>query len=159
VPETLTRTGAPATRVVDLDELELLWSAPAAEPSAPRSIARAAARVALGGHALAGAWIAVLAVALAGTPAAEEVTPPIWTDVVLFGFLLALAGAGAAGRHAPRVGFAASAVAGALGTVLGVACRATEHHTGGWWVYETAAFGALAALSLAGLARRLKPST
>jgi hypothetical protein len=158
VPTTATRPPAP-TLSRELDELERLWSAPAAAPRARRSPVRVLVPVVLGGRLLAAAWIAVLVVALAAAPAAENVTPPLWTDVVLFAFFGALAGAAAAARRAPLWGFAGSALAGALGTVLGVACRATEHHTGGWWIYETAGFGALAALSLAGLARRLKAST
>jgi hypothetical protein len=116
-------------------------------------------RTALGGRVLVVAWVTVLTVALAAAPAAEGVTPPLWTDVVLFGFFLALAGAATAATRAPLWAFGASAVAGALGTVLGVACRATEHHTGAWWIYETASFAGLAALSLAGLATRFRTST
>jgi hypothetical protein len=159
MPAAATRPPSYGTTPAELEELEWLWRAPAASPRAGRAVVQGLARVAFGGPVLAAAWIAVLAVALAGTPAAQNVTPPLWVDVVLFGFFIALAGAAVAARRAPLWGFVGSTVAGALGTVLGVACRATEHHTGGWWIYETASFAALAALSLVGLARNIKTST
>jgi hypothetical protein len=157
VPATATRaeTSAPAS----VEELERLWRTPAATARARRTRRGRLVRTALGGRVLVGAWVAVVVVALAAAPAAENVTPPLWTDVVLFGFFLALAGAAASAARAPRSAFAASATAGALGTVLGIACRATEHHAGAWWIYETASFAGLAALSLAGLATRFRTST
>ena len=36
----------------------------------------------------------------------------------------------------------------------GIACRATEHHAGSWWIVETGAFAALAVASVACLAAR-----
>jgi len=54
---------------------------------------------------------------------------------------------------ARRAGLGLSALATTLGVAVAYQCRATEHHTGPFWLLELGAASALLALSLAALAR------
>ena len=140
-----TRTGA--------DELEALWALLPVEHERP---ARARRSFPLG-KLLATAWPTLLVALMAfePTPADENAPIALWEDLVLTGFLTALGAAGvAAWLRRGGFAFAASAVAGVFGMGIAVACKATEHHLGAWWLAELAAFGALFALSVAGVVRR-----
>jgi hypothetical protein len=93
----------------------------------------------------------------APVPADEADAPLVWWDAVYLLLAVALVvGPGflaARLAHVPR-GWACSAVAGGLGVILGIACRASGHHLGSWWLLETAAFAAVAAVSVAGAMSR-----
>ena len=59
-------------------------------------------------------------------------------------------------RPALRQSRLAATLAGPLGIVLAVNCRAAEHHLGNWWLAELGAALALAGLAAVGLAQRLR---
>jgi hypothetical protein len=131
----------------ELDELEALWNAPAAQPDAPRRRNLDGFRRPLGF-----AWgVVLLSLFLAPAPEQEVATP--WYAWVLFGaFTLAVIGMFTVfATSGIGFGFGASVVAGALGLAIGVGCLATEHHAGGWAAYEIGAFSALTLASAAGL--------
>lgn len=132
-------------RPVGADELEALWRLPAA--AKPRRLYKRLLT------ALVFGWPVVLVFLFAAAPAADAAAP-LWADALGGAFFLALVAAPLLGMSFGGVGLGASAVAGAIGIALGVACRATEHHAGSWWMVETGAFAALTALSLACLAAR-----
>jgi hypothetical protein len=149
----------------DLDELELLWQAPARPHPETAPAPRLRDRLwhlATSGRALAVAWAtAIVVLGAAPVPADEADAPLVWWDAVYLlvavGIVVGPGFLAARLAHIPR-GWACSAVAGGLGVILGIGCRATEHHLGSWWLLETAAFAAVAAVSVAGAAsRRAKP--
>jgi uncharacterized membrane protein AbrB (regulator of aidB expression) len=70
--------------------------------------------------------------------------------------ILLLLGAAAVGPVFAKLGFAGAALAGPLGILLAVNCRAAEHHLGNWWLVELGAAIALTGLAAAGLAQRLR---
>jgi hypothetical protein len=146
----------------EIQRLEELWRTPAAEPKRPRS-PRLTAATAYSWlwPALVAAWIGVLVAIFLAPAGNAEVAIPLWVDVALWAWWLTLmAAAGLALTPHRNAALAGSALAGGIGTVLGYACKATGHHTGGWWIVETAAFAALTALSVAALlARRRATST
>jgi hypothetical protein len=131
----------------ELAALEALWEAPPAQRDAPRRRNLDGIRRPLGF-----AWGAVLlSLFLAPAPEQQPVIP--WWSWVLFGvFTFAVVGmftVFAVGGLGSSLG--ASLVAGALGVALGLGCLATEHHPGGWAIYELGAFSALTLASAAGL--------
>jgi hypothetical protein len=144
-----------STDAPSVEELERLWRAPAYDPPppAPRTPTTLAAWLP---RALPVAWLATMVVLIGFEPVpAEEVTPPLWADVVATVFFLSLATAAFAGitRHRGTALVASLGAAG-VGLVLAWACGATEHHLGSWWIAEIAIFGALFAASAAALALR-----
>jgi hypothetical protein len=137
---------------VPIEELERLWAAPAARKR-PGRLERAADYVP---RAIGLAWVVFVACVLALEPASNPAaTIPVWAEVTLVAFWLALLSAGLLafiGLSGPAL--VASATAGFVGVVLGYACGATEHHLGAWWMVEAGVCGALGLLSLAALSAR-----
>src|SRR5262245_47601806 len=123
-------------RIDELQALEELWETPAlGERQAP------ARRLPLvPGALVAGGWAAFFFIALTFQPPPEPgMTWPVWATTVSVVQLVLLLGAAAVGPLFSRIGFAAAALAGPLGIVLAVNCRAAEHHMGNWWLLELAA--------------------
>jgi hypothetical protein len=146
------RRAAPAADDELVRELEQLWRRPVAEPpSAPRQ--SRVYPVAL--RALVFGWPAFLIFISLAIPPGNEALTPTWVDAASVGLILALVGAGALAFF-PWIALGLSGLAGGLGIAVGIACRATEHHLGSWWLVETAGFSALAALSVACLALRAR---
>lgn len=149
------------SRDTPLDDLELLWATPArrSPTTSPAPPLRERVRdLTPRGRTLGGAWfVAFVVLSAAPVPADEADAPLVWWDALALGVaVLAVVGVGflaARLAHVPR-GWACSAVGAGLGVLLGIECRTSGHHLGYWWVFETAAFAAVAAISLAGAAGR-----
>ncbi len=148
----------PAAEEASLEELEALWKAssdPTHEADAP---ARRRAAYAVLARALAWGWPSVLVAIFVLAPApAPDQTYAGWVvgasvAIVLGPFVAGLLAR--SGWTTPALGL--SGTLGALGIAVGIACRATAHHTGSWWIAETAMFTALTAVSLACLAVRAR---
>jgi hypothetical protein len=141
-----------------LGELERLWAvspdAEGARPSASSGRQRRAYRALV--RALTVAWPAVLVAVFVFAPApTPDVSYPAWVVGASLAVLLGPLVAGLLGvKGLPTAALVTSFALAGLGIAVGVACRATAHHTGGWWIAETAAFAALAGISLACLAAR-----
>jgi len=143
-------------RVEAVDDLERLWAAPAVpEPSLVRGRRRRFPTVP--GRAVGGGWIAFfLGVRLFEPAPTHEAATPLWGEVVVASFVLALAVGALVGPLFVRFGFAAATIGGSLGMVVAIACRATGHHMGAWWLVELGVAAALTGLAGAGLAQRLR---
>jgi hypothetical protein len=143
----------PRRKAVELRELEELWAAPAARGSRTPVVSSLSPWLV---RALVLSWAAVLVVVLGLAPAANpEAATPLWADLTLTAWSVALLTGAILGRMGyGRAGLAGSGISAGCGVVLGYACRATEHHVGSWWLFETAAFAGLALLSIACLAAR-----
>ena len=140
-------------RTEDLRALEELWAAPAyGEAEArPRRLPL------VPGMLVAAGWLTFFAVAVAFQPAPEPgMTWPAWVTAVSVVEILLLLGAAAVGPVFAKLGFAGAALAGPLGILLAVNCRAAEHHLGNWWLVELGAAIALTGLAVGGLAQRLR---
>jgi hypothetical protein len=150
----MTTTLEPTRREAEeVESLEALWRRPSAEARRQpprRSLARHLNAVLVAG------WAVVLAGVLLFAPASNpEAATPLWTDLALGVWFAALVAAGGfAFMGLGRAALVGSAVAAGCGVALGISCRATEHHSGSWWLVETAAFAGLLALSLGALASR-----
>jgi hypothetical protein len=149
----------PATtrdRVDEIRALEELWAAPAAaEPRVPK--ARSWSLPAVPGQLVAVGWVAFFTLALLFEPAAEPgAAIPAWAVAVFLVEIALLLGAAGIGPLLSQAGFAAAALAGPLGMLLAVECRAASHHLGNWWLAELGATAALAGLAAVGLAQRLR---
>ena len=133
----------------ELAELEALWEAPAARPRPQPTRRRNLAWVR---RPLGYAWAVVLA-SLFFAPASEPEVAIPWWSWALFGlFTLAVLGMFCAfATSGLGLSLGASVFAGSLGVALGVGCLATEHHAGGWAIYELGAFSALTLASAGGL--------
>jgi hypothetical protein len=140
-------------RTDDLRALEELWVAPAYGEAKART-----RRLPLvPGALVAGGWLTFFAVAIAFQPAPEPgMTWPAWVTAVSVVEILLLLGAAAVGPVFAKLGFAGAALAGPLGILLAVNCRAAEHHLGNWWLVELGAAIALTGLAAGGLAQRLR---
>jgi hypothetical protein len=143
-------------------ELERLWEAPAIVRGAERPAPSLGARIVTHSRMLTFAWAAaVVTIAAAPAPANEADAPLVWWDMLyLAGVVLAVLGLGHVASRLGRLpfGWCCSATAGAVGITLGIACRASEHHLGSWWVAETAAFGLVTAVSIGGAYARRSPA-
>ena len=147
------QTGAPPD---DPERLEELWALPwPSHPSEPGPVRRLLAGVdeRLGGIVALG-WIVFVASVFFEPAPPEGATTPIWAELLIGGFFLALCAAGilAVSRHG-RLAFGAAFGAGILGLSLAVGCMVTDHHPVGWWGWEMGATAVLAALAAAGLRR------
>lgn len=140
-------------RTDDLRALEELWAAPAlGEPPVQRR------RLPLvpGGLLVAG-WLAFFFVLLPYEPQPEPgMSNPAWGTALIVSLFVVLFAAGAVGPLLSRAGFALAGSAGLLLAVIAVACRATTHHMGSWWLAELAAAVVLTGLAAAGLVQRLR---
>jgi hypothetical protein len=145
----------------ELQALEELWAAPAVRPARRRSRPHVARLVRALDRTLLVGWGAALVVVIGLAPAASaDASTPLWANLTLTAWWVALLAAGILARSGrARPALACSALSAGCGVALGYACRATEHHVGSWWLVETAAFGALAVLSVAGLAARRASAT
>jgi hypothetical protein len=145
-------------RVDEILELEELWAAPAApEPAATFRAPRTRALPLVPAWCLGWGWAAFVIGVMLFEPAPDpHAVTPLWGNLVVAGWALALLAAAFAGPALPRVGFAVATVAGALGMVISVACRTTGHHPSSWWLVELGATAALATLAAVGLAGRLR---
>jgi hypothetical protein len=140
-------------RTDDLRALEELWAAPAYGESE----ARPRRLPLIPGMLLAAGWLTFFTVAIAFQPAPEPgMTWPAWVTAVSVVEILVLLGAAAVGPVFAKLGFAGAALAGPLGILLAVHCRAAEHHLGNWWLVELGAAIALTGLAVGGLAQRLR---
>lgn len=140
-------------RTDELRNLEELWAAPAfgEQPVRRARIPR------VPGALLAGGWLTLYVVLVAFAPDPEPgMTWPLWATTVSLVMLFALLGAAAIGPAFAKIGFGLAALAGPLGVVLAVNCRASEHHLGNWWLAELGAAVALTGLAAIGLAQRLR---
>jgi hypothetical protein len=136
----------------ELEELEALWQAPAAEKPAPAR--RRRVPLPRLGVVLAYYWAAFLVLIAFEPVPPEEVPVPLWGTAVVLSFMVALAAAGAfALLSRLPLAYGASALAGALGIVVGIGCKTTAHHSGSWWLIETVAMAGALAFSAAGLRR------
>lgn len=139
-----------------LEELEALWEASADGAREEFRPARRNAAYAVLARALAWGWPTVLLAIffLAPAPAPDQ-TYAGWVVGASVAILLGPLVAGLLARSGwtgPALGL--SGTLGVLGIAVGVACRATAHHAGSWWIAETTMFAALTAVSLACLAVR-----
>lgn len=140
-------------RTDDLRALEELWTAPAyGEAKVERR------RLPLvPGALLAGCWLVFYVVIAAFSPDPEPgMTAATWAVALSTAMWLLLLAAAAIGAVFAKAGFAGAALAGPLGIVLAVNCRAAEHHLGNWWLVELGAAIALTGLAAVGLAQRLR---
>jgi hypothetical protein len=145
-------------RMRQTEGLEQLWKQPAAKPersqvdSPPRKSYRESRDWS---RPLLVAWIAIMVALYVLEPRPSDPgATPLWGTIVLLAFTYALIAStiGLAGRR--PWGLGASALAGGLGMVVAVACAATGHHAGAWWIIEAVAFTGLAAGSIAALRAR-----
>lgn len=143
-------------RVDEIHALEELWAAPAAgEPHAPEAPRRTLPVVP--GQVVAAGWVAFFTLALLFEPAAEPgASIPAWAVAVFLLEVALLLAAAGIGPLFAQAGFAAAALAGPLGILLAVECRAAAHHLGNWWLAELGAAAALTGLAAVGLAQRLR---
>ena len=149
----------PTTTRDSVDEiraLEELWAAPAAAEPRVRT-AREWSLPIVPGRLVAVGWVAFFTLALLFEPAAEPgATIPSWAVAVFLVEVALLLGAAGLGPLLSQAGFAAAALAGPLGMLLAVECRAAAHHLGNWWLAELGATAALTGLAAVGLAQRLR---
>ena len=138
-------------RTDELRGLEELWAAPAFGETASRRLPL------VPGALLVAGWLAFFFVMLPFEPAPEPgMSNPMWGDALVVSMLLVLLAAGAVGPALSKAGFALAGIGGLLLVVIAIACRATTHHMGNWWVAELAVAAVLTALAAAGLAQRLR---
>jgi hypothetical protein len=100
-------------------------------------------------HRILWGWLAVFGsiVLFEPAPANPAAAVPVWANILLMVFTVALL-AGVVGLSLRRAwGLRASLVAGGLGMAIGAACVLTDHHPGVWGAYEIVAFSGLAVAS------------
>ncbi|HEX2044303.1 MAG TPA: hypothetical protein VHF23_01610 [Gaiellaceae bacterium] len=148
----------PTTRTPadELRELEELWAAPAVPEPGARATERRLLPTVPGGALAVGWTIFFVGVLLFEPASSDSVHTPLWGDLLVGGFVLTLMAAALLGSPFARFGFAAATVGGVLGMAVAVACRATGHHLGAWWLLELGAAAALTALAATGLRQRLR---
>ena len=146
-------------RVDDIRELEELWASPTApeRPLAEESGRRLATLPRVPGWVLAAGWVGFFTMVLAFEPMpAENMQVPLWGDLLVGAQLVTLFLAAFVGVAFGRFGFGSAVVAGGLGMAIAVACTATGHHAGNWWLAELGVTAALTGLAAGGLAQRLR---
>ena len=145
-----------------LDALEELWATEAREPEPepepePRAYPRRRSLYGQLVRTLVVGWPAVILFVGALAPApAPDVVYPTWIVAASVALYLGPLLAGLVGAWNGVGGLGLSALLGATGIAVGIACRATSHHVGAWWMVETALFGAFAAASVAALVLRAR---
>ncbi len=147
----------PAVEDALVEKLERLWAASPDSVEVESRRLRGTRYDALA-RGLAWGWPSVLvAIFVLAPPPAPDQTYAGWVVGASVAILLGPLVAGLLalnGWTSPALGL--SAVLGGLGIAVGIACRATAHHTGSWWMVETTMFAALTAVSLACLAVRAR---
>jgi hypothetical protein len=143
-------------RIDEIQALEELWAAPAAAEPRPAAERRKSFPL-VPGAVLAGAWLAFWFVMVPFEPEpAAGMANPLWGDILAWGLILSVLAAGALGPALPKVGFALAGLSGLLLAVVAVACKATTHHMGSWWLWELGAATVLTGLAAVGLRERLR---
>jgi hypothetical protein len=145
-------------RLATADELEKLYegSPPAVEPRSTDGGGRAVVTVSdSGARRLMISWVVVLAIIFIfePTPANADASIPLWADLAATGFVLSFIGTVVGLSTRRPIGIGASLATVGFGSVLAVACAATGHHVGSWWLYELIAFAGLGALTLGAVRR------
>ena len=143
-------------RIDEIQALEELWAAPAAEEPKPTPTRLRRLPLVPGGLVAAG-WVAFFVATSFAPPPEPGMAWATWAIAVELvmtrtrkaehDFLGALFG---------RMGFAGATLAGLLLIPLAVNCRAAEHHLGNWWLAELGAAIALTGLAAVGLGQRLR---
>jgi len=138
-----------------LDQLERLWALPAVDRRPRRKLASETYGLCV--RALVFGWPAViLGIALLAPSPAPGATYSSWMVAAGIALTLGPIVAGYVGAGFPMLGLGMSASLGGVGIAAGIACRATAHHMGAWWMVETALFACLAVVSVAALALRAR---
>ncbi len=145
----------PAADAALVEELEELWEASPGRAADSRR-ARGNAVYDVLAKSVAWGWPAVLAAIFVLAPApAPQQTYAGWVVGASIAILLGPIVAGLLALNGwTSSALSLSAALGGLGIAVGIACRATAHHSGSWWMAETTMFAALTALSVACLAMR-----
>jgi hypothetical protein len=135
-------------------ELERLWAASPGERPQSRGLPIHDVLV----RALVLGWPAVMLTIYTLAPAAApNATYPAWAYAAGYALLVGPLVAGLLGLKGQALaGLGLSTGLAGLGIGVGIACSATSHHMGAWWMAETAMFAGLAALSVACLALKLR---
>ena len=143
-------------RVDEIRALEELWAAPAFG-EAPAARVKRRGLPSVPGQLVAVGWVAFFTLALLFEPAAEPgASVPSWAVAVFVLEVTLLLAAAGIGPLFAQAGFAAATLAGPLGMLVAVECRAAAHHLGNWWIAELGATAALTGLAAFGLAQRLR---
>jgi hypothetical protein len=136
---------------LEVDELEEMWEAPprrATTATRPRRNSPT--------RALLLAWSLIFGGILLFAPAPDNAAPiPAWEMLIGLAFLAVVTMAFVGLAKARPWAFKVSMGAALLGVAAGIACNVVDHHTGTWWVVETAGFSTLALMTSAA-ARRSK---
>ena len=143
--------------VDEIRALEELWAAPTVGEPRAAAGGRRWSLPSVPGHLVAAGWVAFFTLALLFEPAAEPgAAIPAWAIAVFLVELALLLAAAGIGPLFAQAGFAAATLAGPLGIMLAVECRASAHHLGNWWLAELGATAALTGLAALGLVQRLR---
>ena len=135
--------------LLDDDELLRFYAEPQAGPRRPSLLGSRYEELRF---ALIWGWVGFILFCALFEPASTGIARPLWVDVASAVLLLGLPAALLAGKVVPGPAYGAAVLLGGLGIALGIACRATSHHTGSWWIVETVGFAALTVLAVASLA-------
>ena len=87
---------------------------------------------------------------------APGMSNPAWGTALIVTMIVALLGAAAVGPLFAKAGFGLAAGGGVLLGAIAVACLATDHHMGNWWLLELGSAAVLTGLAAVGLAQRLR---
>ena len=139
-------------RTDELQALEELWAAPALgeKPERRARLPR------VPGALLVGSWLVFYFAVLPFEPEpAPGMSNPAWGTALVVTMIVTLLAAAAVGPAFSKVGFGLAAAGGVLLSAIAVACTATDHHMGSWWLAELTAAAVLTGLAAVGLAQRL----
>ena len=140
-------------RTDELRELEELWASPAlGEKPVRRALVPR-----VPGVLLVAGWLAFYVAVLPFEPEpAPGMSNPAWGTALIVTMIVALLGAAAVGPLFAKAGFGLAAGGGVLLGAIAVACLATDHHMGNWWLLELGSAAVLTGLAAVGLAQRLR---
>jgi hypothetical protein len=140
-------------RTDELQALEELWAAPALGEQPVRR----ARLPQVPGAFLVGGWLLFYFAVLPFEPEpAPGMSNPAWGTALIWSMIGVLLAAVALGPLFARVGFGLAVAGGVLLSAIAVACTATDHHMGSWWLAELAAAAVLTGLAATGLIQRLR---
>lgn len=140
-------------RTDELQALEELWAAPALGEKPERS----ARLPRVPGALLVGSWLVFYFAVLPFEPEpAPGMSNPAWGTALVVTMIVTILAAAAVGPVFSKVGFGLAAAGGVLLSAIAVACTATDHHMGSWWLAELTAAAVLTGLAAVGLAQRLR---
>ena len=140
-------------RTDELQALEELWAAPALgeKPERRARLPR------VPGALMVGSWLVFYFAVLPFEPEpAPGMSNPAWGTALVVTMIVTLLAAAAVGPAFSKVGFGLAAAGGVLLSAIAVACNATDHHMGSWWLAELTAAAVLTGLAAVGLAQRLR---